>query len=145
MNTQTIWLALALLAALAAFLTVSMGRLSPPPKPSLQPTTVEFEMVTGEWEYESPDGSTAIEVYRWDPSTLVVPRGSRVILKIFGVKGDLHTLSIPAFGVSAVVKRGELTIVEFVADKSGIFPILCLNHLDREHEGPMIGYLVVLE
>jgi heme/copper-type cytochrome/quinol oxidase subunit 2 len=142
MNTQTI---LVILAALAALLAIGIGRLSVPPKTSLKPTTVEFEMVTGEWKYESPDGSTVIEAYRWDPATLVVPRGSRVILKIFGVKGALHTLSIPAFGVSAVVKRGELTVVEFVADKAGIFPILCLNHPDIEHEGPMIGYLVVLE
>lgn len=137
MNLQTILLIVA--ALIAGWMGGLLALTKTPPKPS----TLEFEMVTGEWKYESPDGSTVIEAYRWDPATLVVPRGSRVTLKIFGVKGALHTLSIPAFGVNAVVKRGALTVVEFVADQTGIFPILCLNHPDTEHSGPMTGYLVV--
>lgn len=141
MNLQTLLLvALALLAGwLGGVIAIQSATKAKPP----QATTYEFEMVTGEWKYESPDGSTVIEAYRWDPATLVVPRGSRVILKIYGVKGALHTLAIKEFNVNAVVKRGELTVVEFVADRSGIFPILCLNHPDTEHQGPMIGYLVV--
>lgn len=141
MNLQT--LLLVVLALLAGWLGGVMAIPSVTKAKPAQTMTYEFEMVTGEWKYESPDGSTVIEAYRWDPATLVVPRGSRVILKIYGVKGALHTLAIKEFNVNAVVKRGELTVVEFVADRSGIFPILCLNHPDTEHQGPMIGYLVV--
>lgn len=142
MNLQTILLiAVAAVAGwLGGWLAISQAT---PKAPKAAPTLIEFEMVTGEWEYESPDGTTVIEAYRWDPATLVVPQGSTVRLKIYGVKGSLHTLSIPAFEITAQVRRGELTVVEFVANKTGIFPILCLNHPDTEHQGPMIGYLIV--
>ncbi len=142
MNLQTILLIA--VAALAGWLGGWLAASQALPKtPKAMAASVEFEMVTGEWKYESPDGTTVIEAYRWDPATLVVPYGSKVTLKIYGVKGASHTLSIPAFGVTAQVRRGELTTVEFVANKTGIFPILCLDHPDIEHQGPMIGYLIV--
>lgn len=103
----------------------------------------EFELVTGEWEWQSDDGTQKIEVYRWDPALLIVRPGTRVTLKIFGVKGAHHTLHIEAFGVHAEILRGQTTMVSFSANKAGIFPILCLDHPDREHKGPMVGYLVV--
>ena len=112
-------------------------------KPAPIPTVQEFEMVTGEWEWVSDTGDREIEAYRWDPGVLVVPKGTTVVLAIFGVNGSEHTLSIEAFDIQAVVKRGEVTRVRFVADKAGIFPMVCLNHPDLEHRGPMVGYLVV--
>lgn len=111
--------------------------------PRLQPAGQEFQLVTGEWSWKSADGTQEIEVYRWDPATLIVKQGTRVTLKIYGVKGDRHTLAIAAFGVRAEVVRGQLTTVNFVADKVGTFEILCLDHPDRERNGPMVGYLVV--
>ena len=141
MSSQTV-----LLAMLAAIVG-GLGRLTilstQAPVSRITATNVEFQMVTGEWKYQSPDGQQVIESYRWDPATLIVPRGSRVTLKIYGVNGSLHTLSIEAFQVKAEVKRGEITTVQFVAAQAGIFPIVCLNHPDFEHKGPMIGYLVV--
>jgi hypothetical protein len=51
---------------------------------------------------------------------------------------------IDAFtGVRAAVMRGQTTTVQFTADKMAIFPVLCLDHPDVDHKGPMIGYLVV--
>jgi heme/copper-type cytochrome/quinol oxidase subunit 2 len=109
----------------------------------LPPADVTFEMVTGEWKYESPDGKTVIETYRWDPATLVVAKGSSITLKIFGVKGSHHTIHIEGLGVHAEVTRGQTMTIEFTANKKGIFPILCLDHPDTEHQGPMVGYLVI--
>lgn len=79
----------------------------------------------------------------WVPSTLVVNKGDKVKVKLINnVKSDpnQHGYSIPAFGVAAVVTRGEPATVEFVADKAGIFPIGCQLH--PAHIG---GQLVVLE
>ncbi len=110
----------------------------------VQPAAQEFQLVTGEWSWKSADGTQEIEVYRWDPAMLIVKQGARVTLKIYGVKGERHTLAIEAFGVRADILRGRITTVSFVADKAGTFEILCLDHPDREHQGPMVGYLIVL-
>ncbi len=83
--------------------------------------TREFTVVNIEYE-----GSKI-----WVPSTLVVQKGDKVKVKLINnVKADpnQHGWSIPAFNVAAVVTRGEPASVEFVADKSGIFPISCQLH-----------------
>jgi heme/copper-type cytochrome/quinol oxidase subunit 2 len=141
MNSQTVLLVVlaALVGALAAWMTLRLQA----PAARVSAAHLEFEMVTGEWKYESPDGQQVIESYRWDPAVLIVPRGSRVTLKIYGVKGSLHTLAIDAFQIQEPVKRGELTTVHFAADRAGIFPIVCLNHPNIATKGPMIGYLIV--
>jgi heme/copper-type cytochrome/quinol oxidase subunit 2 len=142
MNLQTVLL---LLLALILGLAVSWLAFSLAPRGTsgLPVADVTFEMVTGEWKYTSPDGQTVIESYRWDPATLVVAKGSNVTLQIFGVNGSHHTIHIEALKVHAEVTRGQKTTAQFTADKKGIFPILCLDHPDSEHKGPMIGYLVV--
>jgi nitrosocyanin len=79
----------------------------------------------------------------WVPSTLVVQKGDKVKVKLINnVTSDpnQHGFTIPAFGVEAVVTRGEPKTVEFVAGKPGIFPIGCQLH--PAHIG---GQLVVLE
>ncbi len=79
----------------------------------------------------------------WLPSTLVVHKGDKVKVKLINnVKADpnQHGYSIPAFNVAAVVTRGEPKEIEFVADKSGVFPISCQLH--PAHIG---GQLLVLE
>lgn len=135
-------LALLILALVAGLLGGWLAS-GPTFKPASIPTVQEFEIVTGEWKWVSGTGDREIEAYRWDPDVLIVPKGTTVAFKIFGVNGSEHTLSIEAFDVQAVVKRGEVTRVRFVADKAGIFPMVCLNHPDLEHRGPMVGYLVV--
>ena len=79
----------------------------------------------------------------WVPSTFIVQKGDKVritlINKVPSEPGE-HGFAIPNFGVAAIVKRGEPTTVEFVADKTGIFPIQC--HLHPAHLG---GQFVVVE
>lgn len=79
----------------------------------------------------------------WVPSTFIVQKGDKVritlINKVPSEPGE-HGFAIPNFGVAEIVKRGEPKTVEFVADKTGIFPIQC--HLHPAHLG---GQFVVVE
>jgi nitrosocyanin len=79
----------------------------------------------------------------WVPGPVVVKKGDTVKIKaINNVKSDppVHGLAIEAYGVQALVNVGKPEIIEFKADKAGIFPIIC--HLHPPHVGTE---LVVLE
>jgi len=76
---------------------------------------------------------------RWMPSTITVIEGDRVKLEILGVNGKSHASTIEGYGVDFEVKRGELTTVEFDADKPGIFRLVC-----NTHKPAMTASLVVL-
>jgi nitrosocyanin len=79
----------------------------------------------------------------WLPGTITVKKGTKVTLKLINnVPADpnQHGFAIPDYKVAEIVTRGEPRTVEFVADKAGIFPIICQLH--PAHVG---GQLVVLE
>ncbi|WNQ12432.1 cupredoxin domain-containing protein [Paenibacillus aurantius] len=99
-------------------------------------------MVTAELKAKGPDGKD-VEVYRWSPDTIPVKKGEAVTLSIRGFNGDDHHFVIEGLGVKGQVKKGKETTVSFTAEKEGIYKIVCLNHSDASHEGPMVGYIVV--
>jgi len=101
-----------------------------------------IHLVTGEFKTTLPDG-TELEAYRWDPGTIYVNKGERIELHILGINGDSHPFFIEGLNVRGEVKKGRETTVTFTADKEGIYRIICLSHPDRNHNGPMIGYIVV--
>jgi nitrosocyanin len=79
----------------------------------------------------------------WVPGPVVVQKGDSVrIQAINNVQSDppVHGLAIEAYGVQALVNVGKPEIIEFKADKAGIFPIIC--HLHPPHVGTQ---LLVLE
>jgi nitrosocyanin len=79
----------------------------------------------------------------WVPGPVVVKKGDTVRIKaINNVKSDppVHGLAIEAYGIQALINVGKSEIIEFKADKAGIFPIIC--HLHPPHVGTQ---LVVLE
>ena len=79
----------------------------------------------------------------WVPGPVVVKKGQTVKLKaVNNVKSDppVHGIAIEAYGIQALVNVGTPEIIEFKADKAGIFPISC--HLHPPHVGTQ---LVVLE
>ena len=97
------------------------------------PTTRSFTLVNIEYE-----GSKI-----WVPSTLVVREGDTVRIKLINnVPGDpnQHGFAIPALNVQVVVTRGTPETVEFVANKEGVYDIVCQLH--PAHVG---GQLVVLD
>lgn len=85
---------------------------------------------TGRWE---------VSTYQWQPSFIVVNEGDQVTLEIIGINGAEHVSTIPGFVPSFTVKRGQITRVSFTANRSGMFPIVCVSH-----QPTMTGYLVVL-
>lgn len=84
----------------------------------------------GGYVLKKPDdkGRWEVSTYRWDPGTLVVNQGDRVTLEIVGINGDEHPFTIEGYWISDVVRRGRVTRLSFVADKPGIFKIICRKH-----------------
>ena len=79
---------------------------------------------------KAPDetGKWVVETYRYTPGTVVVNEGDTVNLEIVGINGKEHPFHIEGYGVTGVVKRGEVTTVSFLADKPGIFKLVCEIH-----------------
>ncbi|MBI2126400.1 MAG: hypothetical protein HYU02_03685 [Thaumarchaeota archaeon] len=79
---------------------------------------------------DPPDaqGNWRSVVYRLDPGTIIVNKGDEVTLKILGVNGRNHTITVEAYADTFFMKRGELKTVTFKADKAGIFEIWCSTH-----------------
>jgi nitrosocyanin len=79
----------------------------------------------------------------WLPGTIVAHKGDRVKLTLLNKipsEPAQHGFAIDAFKVAEVANRGEPKTTEFVADKTGIFPIYCQLH--PAHVG---GQLIVIE
>lgn len=83
------------------------------------------------YKLKAPDenGRWEASTYRWEPGLIVAYEGEDVELQIFGVNGAVHHSTIEGYNVDFVVKRGELTVVNFKADKHGIFSFICHDHL----------------
>ena len=85
------------------------------------------------------EGNWVVEVYAWKDSQIVVNQGDTVDLEIVGVNGERHPSYIEEYVDEFVVERGKLTSLNFVADKAGIFKIVC-----TVHQPTMTAELVVL-
>lgn len=102
----------------------------------------EIHLVTGEFKSKTEDGKE-IEAYRWDPGTIFIEKGETVRLKIYGVNGHEHPFFIEGTDIKGTVKKGEETIVPLKFDKEGTYRLICPKHADKDHNGPMIAYIVV--
>lgn len=85
---------------------------------------------SGRWE---------VSAYVWMPSQITVNQGDEVTLEFVGINGAEHPTTITAYGQSFTLKRGQAQRVTFVADKAGMFGIVC-----GTHQPSMTGSLVVL-
>ncbi|SEB08016.1 hypothetical protein [Rubrimonas cliftonensis] len=83
-------------------------------------------MAGGGYRLEPPneDGEWYARVYQWSPGVVYAYQGERVRLEFFGINGDLHPTEIPGYGLKFDVARGEITRVDFTADKAGLFDIV---------------------
>lgn len=95
----------------------------------------------GGYVLKEPDeeGNWVVEVYVWKDSQIVVNQGDTVNLEIVGVNGERHPSFIEEYVDEFVVERGKLTSLSFVADKPGVFKIIC-----TVHQPTMTAELVVL-
>ncbi len=67
----------------------------------------------------------------WLPSTIEVEQGDDVKLVLKNMipgEPNQHGFSIPAYGVTELVTRGQDKTVEFNAARPGIFPFICQVH-----------------
>jgi len=140
------------LGVLTALLVLA-GGLGPAQAQSVK----EFLLVTGEWSWKAKPGEAPvvdrnrgpvkeIERYSFDPPFLVVNKGDTVVLKIHALKGEKHVLEIKDFGVpETTINKGEEKTIKFVTDKAGTFKFICTNHVNAEKEGPMVGYIHVMD
>ena len=101
-----------------------------------------IQMVTGEFSASTEDGKE-IEAYRWDPGTIVVPKGKDVTISIYGVNGKEHPFYIEGTDYKGTVQKGKETILKARFDQEGTYRLICLAHPTIEKNGPMIGYIVV--
>jgi plastocyanin len=96
----------------------------------------------GGYVIAQPDEKTRrweVSAYIWLPSQIIVNEGDEVTLEFVGINGAAHPTSISAFGQNFTVKRGVAHRMTFIADKVGIFGIICSTH------GPsMAGELIVM-
>ncbi|NOV04686.1 cupredoxin domain-containing protein [Paenibacillus planticolens] len=132
--------AIVLLLLLSGVLYLNRGKIVPTLAEPASERTIH--MVVGEFKSTTKDGKT-IEAYRWDPGTVLIQKGERIKLSIYGVNGDSHPFLIEGLNISGEVKKGKETVVHFTAEQEGTYRIICMTHADIAHSGPMIGYLVV--
>ncbi|MEW9701215.1 cupredoxin domain-containing protein [Paenibacillus sp. SI8] len=139
-RTHLFLAAAALLLVLSSLLYMNRGRILPAlAEPAVERT---IHLVTGEFKSTTADGKT-IEAYRWDPGTVVLHKGEKVKLSIYGVNGESHPFFIEGLNISGEVKKGKETIVSFTPQEEGTYRLICMTHADIAHSGPMIGYIVV--
>lgn len=141
-----------LLGVLVGAMFLAMG----PEQPQAQ-SVKEFMLVTGEWQWKAKPGEAPVvdrergpvkemERYSFDPGFLVVNKGDTVVLKIHALKGAKHVLEIKDFGIpETTINKGEEKTVRFVANKAGTFKFVCTNHVNADKEGPMVGYIHVMD
>lgn len=80
--------------------------------------------------------------YRFDPETIEVDEGDRVVLKMRSLD-VAHGLAVKQFKASAAIPEGgEVVTLEFVASAAGTYAIECNEYCGRGHKG-MKGLLVV--
>lgn len=133
-------LALIILAGGLLFLRLRVSGDHPVDGQPEGPRTIH--MVTAEAKTVLGDGSS-LEAYRWDPGTVFVEKGEEVNLVLYGVNGDSHPFYIEGTQIKGEVKKGKETTVLFQASEEGVYRLICLTHPDKNHNGPMIGYIVV--
>lgn len=102
----------------------------------------EIHMVIGEFKSTMDDG-TVIESYRWDPGTISLAKGEKVNLYIRGINGDKHPFYIEGTSIRGIVTKGSEVKVPLQFDKVGTYRLICEAHADKNHDGPMIAYIVV--
>ena len=95
----------------------------------------------GGYELKPPDetGKWVVETYTFSPSVIVVNQGDTINIKMLGLNGALHKISIENYINEFDIHRGELKEISFVADKAGTFKMSC-----DVHRPAMEGYLMVL-
>lgn len=127
----------------AAFIWYSFqGKITPAFQAVQSDEVREIHMITGEFKSKMDDGKE-LEVYQFLPGTIYLSKGEKVHLKILGVNGEEHPFTIEGTDIQGTVKKGQETVVPLQFNEEGTYRLICVTHADKQHEGPMIAYIVV--
>ncbi|CCB64104.1 MULTISPECIES: cupredoxin domain-containing protein [unclassified Hyphomicrobium] len=96
----------------------------------------------GGYELKQPnsDGRWEVSAYLWSTPQIHVKAGDEVTLSFVGLNGASHPTTIEGYDKSFTLKRGEVQNVSFVADKPGVYRIIC-----SKHQPTMVSELIVDE
>ena len=81
----------------------------------------------------------------FEPNKIEVTQGDKVTIYITNIEqttDELHGFGLLEYNLNVVIDPGETKIVEFVAEKPGVFPYYCTNFCSALHQ-EMQGYLLV--
>jgi nitrous-oxide reductase len=81
----------------------------------------------------------------FEPNKIEVNQGDKVTIYITNIEqttDELHGFGLLEYNLNVVIDPGETKIIEFVADKPGVFPYYCTNFCSALHQ-EMQGYLLV--
>ena len=81
----------------------------------------------------------------FEPNKVEVQQGDKVTIYLTNIEqttDELHGFGLNEHNINVVVDPGETKTIEFVADKTGVFPYYCTNFCSALHQ-EMQGYLLV--
>lgn len=81
----------------------------------------------------------------FEPNKVEVQQGDKVTIYLTNIEqttDELHGFGLNEHNINVVVDPGETKTIEFVADKTGVFPFYCTNFCSALHQ-EMQGYLLV--
>jgi nitrous-oxide reductase len=81
----------------------------------------------------------------FEPNKVEVNQGDKVTIYLTNIEqttDELHGFGLGEYNINVVVDPGETKTIQFVADKTGVFPYYCTNFCSALHQ-EMQGYLLV--
>lgn len=81
----------------------------------------------------------------FEPNKIEVNQGDHVTIYLTNIEqttDELHGFGLGEYNLNIVVDPGEMKVIDFVADKAGVFPYYCTNFCSALHQ-EMQGYLLV--
>lgn len=81
----------------------------------------------------------------FEPWKIEVNKGDKVTIYLTNIEqttDELHGFGLSEYNINVVADPGETKVIEFVADKAGVFPFYCTNFCSALHQ-EMQGYLLV--
>jgi len=81
----------------------------------------------------------------FEPNKIEVNQGDKVTMYITNIEqttDELHGFGLLEYNLNVVIDPGETKVIEFVANKAGVFPYYCTNFCSALHQ-EMQGYLLV--
>jgi nitrous-oxide reductase len=81
----------------------------------------------------------------FEPNKIEVNQGDHVTIYLTNIEqttDELHGFGLGEYNLNVVVDPGEMKVIDFVAEKPGVFPYYCTNFCSALHQ-EMQGYLLV--